>query len=55
VRIDQTEFVHLDEVLDEMQLTPDALEIPTPKYFLEERAAELEEREKLLVRLLPLL
>lgn len=50
VRIDQQEFINLDEVLLELKMTPDILELPIPRFFIEERQAELQEREKLLVR-----
>lgn len=39
----------MDDVLTELQITPDVLEIPCPRFFLEERSKELEQREKLLV------
>eukprot|EP01006_Ploeotia_vitrea_P042685 TRINITY_DN66651_c5_g1_i1.p1 TRINITY_DN66651_c5_g1~~TRINITY_DN66651_c5_g1_i1.p1 ORF type:complete len:928 (-),score=183.27 TRINITY_DN66651_c5_g1_i1:1437-4001(-) len=42
------EYVNFDDVLVDLKLTPDVLEIPIPKYFLEERQQELEERNKLL-------
>lgn len=48
MKVDQTEFIHLDEVLKDLKKTPDALELPVPRYFLEDREKELLEREKLL-------
>mmetsp|Transcript_153261 Transcript_153261/g.267789 ORF Transcript_153261/g.267789 Transcript_153261/m.267789 type:complete len:902 (-) Transcript_153261:616-3321(-) len=46
------EYVNYDDVLVDLKLTPDVLEIPIPKYFLEERKRELEERNKLLSALI---
>jgi IQ and AAA domain-containing protein len=47
-----SEYLNLDDILQELKLTPDALEVPVPRYMVEERAKELEEREKLLTALL---
>jgi hypothetical protein len=49
VSISQTNYISLNEVMAELHITPDALEIPCPRFFLEERSKELEQREKLLV------
>eukprot|EP00667_Euglena_gracilis_P002013 EG_transcript_2015 len=46
------EYVNYDDALVDLKLTPDVLEIPIPRYFLEERKRELEERSKLLNALL---
>eukprot|EP00906_Rhabdomonas_costata_P029021 RCo040988 len=46
------EYVNYDDVLVDLKLTPEVLEIPIPKYFLEERKKELEERGKLLAALI---
>lgn len=40
------EYVNLDEALVDLKLTPDALEIPIPKYFVEERRDEMAARRK---------
>jgi ATP-dependent 26S proteasome regulatory subunit len=40
------EYVSLDEHLIDLKLTPDALEIPIPKYFVEERAKEIEKQRE---------
>lgn len=42
----------LDDVMLELKITPDMMEISIPRYFVEERAKELEERDKLLAALL---
>ena len=41
-------FVNLDDVLVDLKLAPEVLEVPVPKYFIEDQARALEEREKLL-------
>ncbi|KIY95572.1 hypothetical protein MNEG_12391 [Monoraphidium neglectum] len=46
------DFVSLDDVLVDMKLAPDALEVPVPRYFVEDRAKELEDRDKFLSALL---
>jgi hypothetical protein len=32
------DYVHLDDLLVDLKLTPDALEVPVPRYFVEDRA-----------------
>ena len=49
VKVEQTEYLNLDNILIDLKLTPESLEIPIPRYFVEERTKELEERERLLV------
>ena len=41
-------FVNLDDVLVDLKLTPEVLEVPVPKFFLEDQRHLLEEREKYL-------
>ena len=41
-------FVNLDDVLVDLKLPPEVLEVPVPKYFVEEQASLIEEREKYL-------
>jgi SpoVK/Ycf46/Vps4 family AAA+-type ATPase len=48
------EYVNLDEALVDLKLTPDALEIPIPKYFVEERHGELAARRKFIESLFAL-
>jgi hypothetical protein len=40
------EYVNLDEALVDLKLTPSALEIPIPKYFVEDREKEIAEQRK---------
>ena len=42
------QFVNLDDVLVDLKLTPEVLEVPVPKFFVEDQAQLLEEREKYL-------
>ena len=42
----------LDDVLVDLKLTPAALEVPLPRYFVEDRRPELEQRAKFLDALL---
>eukprot|EP00898_Chlorokybus_atmophyticus_P002625 jgi/Chlat1/3363/Chrsp23S00269 len=46
------DFVQLDDLLVDLKLTPDVLEIPIPRYYIEDRAQELESRDRLLEALL---
>jgi IQ and AAA domain-containing protein len=41
------EYVHLDDILVDLKLSPDTLEITVPKYFREENASLLEQRDRL--------
>jgi hypothetical protein len=41
------EYVHLDEVLVDLKLSPDILEIPIPKYFKEDNQRQLSERDRI--------
>ena len=41
-------FVNLDDILVDLKLTPDVLEVPIPRCFVEDRKSELEGREKFL-------
>ncbi|GFH32745.1 ATPase_AAA_core domain-containing protein, partial [Haematococcus lacustris] len=42
------DFVSLDDILVDLKLSPDVLEVPVPKYFIEDRAKELDDRDKFL-------
>ena len=52
IALKQVNFINLDDVLVDLKLTPDVLEVPVPKFFLEDQAHLLEEREKYLDALL---
>ncbi|KAG1669632.1 hypothetical protein FOA52_010792 [Chlamydomonas sp. UWO 241] len=42
------DFVSMDDILVDLKLTPEVLEVPVPKYFIEDRAKELDDRDKFL-------
>lgn len=41
------EYVHLDDILVDLKLSPEILEISVPKYFKEENSILLEQRDRL--------
>ena len=41
------EYVHLDEILVDLKLSPSVLEIPVPRYFKEQFQKQLEQRDRL--------
>ena len=41
-------FINLDDVLVDLKLAPEVLEVPVPRFFIEDQAHALAEREKLL-------
>ena len=42
------DFINLDEILVDLKLTPDVLEVPIPRYFVQDRSKALRERRELL-------
>ncbi|CAM9361889.1 unnamed protein product [Lampetra planeri] len=48
VVLECSEFHYVDDVLQDFKLTPQDLEIPVPKYFINDRLKIIKEREKLL-------
>jgi hypothetical protein len=48
IELSEQEYVNLDDILVDLKLTPDVLELPVPKYFIEERQEELARRDELL-------
>jgi hypothetical protein len=46
------EYVNLDEVLVDLKLTPEALEIPIPRYFVEDRRSEFENEKRFIQNML---
>lgn len=40
------EYVNLDDILVDLKLPPTMLEVPVPKYYLEDRAEEIKNRNK---------
>uniref|UniRef100_A0A3Q2P1Z8 IQ and AAA domain-containing protein 1 n=1 Tax=Fundulus heteroclitus TaxID=8078 RepID=A0A3Q2P1Z8_FUNHE len=47
-----SEYHYVDDVLHALKLTPAALEIPIPQFFLNERSKEVEERKTMLIDIL---
>lgn len=52
VLLEFSEFHYFDDILSDLKLTPNDIEVPVPKYFLNERAKVLQDREKLLGQIL---
>lgn len=50
VKIKSTEWFDLDVVLQDLQLTPDALDLPPPSALAEDRKREMVESEAIMVR-----
>eukprot|EP01135_Chromosphaera_perkinsii_P004720 Nk52_evm31s294 gene=Nk52_evmTU31s294 len=48
VDLEQSDFLHFDNILQDLKLTPYDLEIPVPRHVKDVRYKELEEREKVL-------
>ncbi|XP_058246576.1 dynein regulatory complex protein 11 isoform X2 [Hemibagrus wyckioides] len=47
-----SEYHYMDDIIQDMKLTPEDLEIPIPKYFINERRKALQERAAVLSRIL---
>jgi len=41
------EYVHLDDILVDLKLSPDTLDVPVPRYFKEDNAKQLNQRDRL--------
>ena len=52
VDLEFNEFHYFDDVISDLKLTPNDIEIPIPKYFLNDRAKLLKEREKFFTQIL---
>merc|ERR1711968_118995 len=48
----QTDYVCLDDIIVDLKLTPDALEMRVPRYFRDDRDADIKKREELMNTLL---
>merc|ERR1712048_987502 len=48
VTLEFCEYHYFDDVLSDLKLTPADIEIPIPKYFLQENAKSFKEREKMM-------
>ncbi|XP_010903284.3 dynein regulatory complex protein 11 [Esox lucius] len=47
-----SEYHYMDDVLQDLKLTPEDIEIPIPRYFLSERSVVLRDRRKMLSNIL---
>ncbi|KAL1023124.1 hypothetical protein UPYG_G00036680 [Umbra pygmaea] len=47
-----SEYHYMDDVIQDLKLTPEDIEIPIPRYFLSERSALLRDRGKMLLGIL---
>ncbi|XP_053481922.1 dynein regulatory complex protein 11 isoform X2 [Ictalurus furcatus] len=52
VEKEYSEYHYMDDIIQDLKLTPEDLEIPIPKYFITERRKELQERAAVLSSLL---
>jgi hypothetical protein len=48
-KVTGSEVIQLDDLLVDLKLPPSAANVPVPRYFIDERRTELEDRENLLV------
>ena len=46
----RTDYVCLDDIIVDLKLTPDVLEMCVPRYFRDDREAEIKKRDDLMVR-----
>ncbi|NXF98056.1 DRC11 protein, partial [Eubucco bourcierii] len=52
VELENSEFHYIDNILVDLELLPEDLEVPIPRYFIKERLEVLQQREKLLDQIL---
>ncbi|NXI51795.1 DRC11 protein, partial [Chloroceryle aenea] len=52
VHLENSEFHYMDNILVDLQLLPEDLEVPIPRYFIKERLEVLQQREKILDQIL---
>eukprot|EP00297_Palpitomonas_bilix_P017871 CAMPEP_0113878750 /NCGR_PEP_ID=MMETSP0780_2-20120614/6859_1 /TAXON_ID=652834 /ORGANISM="Palpitomonas bilix" /LENGTH=161 /DNA_ID=CAMNT_0000865261 /DNA_START=105 /DNA_END=587 /DNA_ORIENTATION=- /assembly_acc=CAM_ASM_000599 len=52
IRLRKSQYINLDDILVDLKLIPEILELPVPRYFTEDRRKVIEEREKLLEKLM---
>jgi IQ and AAA domain-containing protein len=41
------EYIHLNDILVDLKLSPKSLEVPVPRYFKEEKAVQQEQRDRI--------
>ncbi|XP_075773681.1 IQ and AAA domain-containing protein 1-like isoform X2 [Pelodiscus sinensis] len=52
VEMELSEYHYMDDVLQDLKLTPADMEVPIPKYFVSQRAKALKERQQVLSQIL---
>ncbi|XP_078260309.1 dynein regulatory complex protein 11 isoform X5 [Rhinoraja longicauda] len=52
VKLEFSEFHYYDDILQDLKLTPEALEIPIPRYFMKDKVKVMKDRENILSRIL---
>ncbi|XP_032857199.1 dynein regulatory complex protein 11 [Tyto alba] len=52
VRLENSEFHYIDNILEDLKLLPEDIEIPIPRYFIKENVEVLQQREKILDQIL---
>lgn len=52
VNLEFNEFHYFDDVISDLKLAPNDVDLPVPKYFRNERAKLLKEREKFFAQIL---
>ncbi|NXX47473.1 DRC11 protein, partial [Tricholaema leucomelas] len=52
VEMENSEFHYIDNILVDLELLPEILEVPIPRYFIKERLEVLQQREKILDQIL---
>ncbi|XP_054236900.1 dynein regulatory complex protein 11 [Indicator indicator] len=52
VELENSEFHYVDNILLDLELLPEVLEVPIPRYFIKERLEVLQQREKMLDQIL---
>lgn len=52
VRLESSQYHFFEDVLSDLKLTPDDIEIPIPRYFINNYKTQLKERERLLSNIL---
>ncbi|KFQ10844.1 IQ and AAA domain-containing protein 1, partial [Leptosomus discolor] len=52
VELENSEFHYIDNILEDLKLLPEDIEVPIPRYFIEEKLEVLQQREKILDQIL---
>ncbi|NWQ76663.1 DRC11 protein, partial [Columbina picui] len=52
VKLENSEFHYIDDILEDLKLLPEDTEVPIPRYFIKEKLEVLQQREKTLDQIL---